>query len=56
MEGRQGDLMAKPKMKAKSEAQVETRPGVRGGTPVIAGTGKVLDVEVRYEVMEMSPE
>ena len=49
--------MAKPKMKAKSEAYVETRPGVRGGAPVIAGTGiKVLDVAVRYEVMGMTPE
>ena len=49
--------MAKPKMKTKSEAYVETRPGVRGGAPVIAGTGiKVLDVAVRYEVMRMTPE
>lgn len=39
--------MAKPKMKTKSEGYVETRPGVRGGAPVIAGTGiKVLDVAV----------
>ena len=44
-------------MKAKSEGSIETRPGVRGGAPVIAGTGiKVLDVAVRYEAMEMSPE
>ena len=49
--------MAKPKMKTKPDADIETRPGVRGGAPVIAGTGiKVLDVAVRYEVMEMSPE
>jgi uncharacterized protein (DUF433 family) len=49
--------MAKTKMKTKPEANVETRPGVRGGAPVIAGTGiKVLDVAVRYEVMGMSPE
>ena len=49
--------MAKPKMKTKLDTYVETRPGVRGGAPVIAGTGiKVLDVAVRYEVMEMSPE
>ena len=49
--------MAKPKMKAKSEAYVETRPGVRGGGLVIAGTGiKVLDVAVRYEVMGITPE
>ena len=49
--------MAKTKMKAKSEVYVEMRPGVRGGAPVIAGTGiKVLDVAVRYEVMGMNPE
>ena len=49
--------MAKPKMKTKPDAHIETRPGVRGGALVIAGTGiKVLDVAVRYEVMEMSPE
>ena len=56
-EGRQADIMAKPKMKTKSDAYVETRPGVRGGAPVIVGTGiKVLDVAVRYEVMGMTPE
>ncbi|HEY7557068.1 MAG TPA: DUF433 domain-containing protein [Candidatus Binatia bacterium] len=49
--------MAKAKMKAKLDAYVETRPGVRGGAPVIAGTGiKVLDVAIRYEVMGMTPE
>jgi len=49
--------MAKPKMKAKPDAYIETRLGVRGGAPLIAGTGiKVLDVAVRSEVMEMSPE
>jgi uncharacterized protein (DUF433 family) len=49
--------MAKPKIKTKSAAYIEKRAGVRGGAPVIAGTGiKVLDVAVRYEVMEMSPE
>ena len=49
--------MAKPKVKTKSEAYIETRPGVRGGTPVIAGTGiKALDVAVRYEVMGMTPD
>ena len=49
--------MAKPKMKSKPEAYIETRAGVRGGAPVIAGTGiKVLDVAVRYEVMGMTPE
>jgi uncharacterized protein (DUF433 family) len=49
--------MAKPKMKTKLDAYIETRRGVRGGAPVIAGTGiKVLDVAVRYEVMGMTPE
>jgi uncharacterized protein (DUF433 family) len=49
--------MEKTKMKTKSEAYIEKRQGVRGGAPVIAGTGvKVLNVAVRYEVMDMSPE
>jgi uncharacterized protein (DUF433 family) len=49
--------MAKPKMKTKQETYIETRPGVRRGAPVIAGTSiKVLDVAVRYEVMGMTPE
>jgi uncharacterized protein (DUF433 family) len=49
--------MAKTKMKTKVEGYIHRRPGVRGGAPVIAGTGiKVLDVAVRYEIMEMSPE
>lgn len=49
--------MAKPKTKAKSEGYIEKRPGVRGGAPVIVGTGiKVLDVAIRYEVMGMTPE
>ena len=30
---------------------------VRGGEPIIAGTGiRVLDIAVRYEIMDMSPE
>ena len=49
--------MGKAKRRAKREAYIETDSGVRGGSPVIAGTGiKVLDVAVRYEVMSMSPE
>jgi uncharacterized protein (DUF433 family) len=49
--------MAKAKQKTKRQSYIETRPGVRGGTPVIAGTGiKVLDVAVRYEIMGMTPE
>jgi uncharacterized protein (DUF433 family) len=49
--------MAKRKTKSKHEGYIETRPGVRGGAPVIAGTGiRVLDVAVRYELMRMTPE
>lgn len=30
---------------------------IRGGEPVIAGTGiRVLDIAIRYEIMSMSPE
>src|SRR5437870_6238958 len=56
-EGGQGDTMTKTKIKAKPEGHIEKRSGVRGGAPVIAGTGiKVLDVAIRYEVMGMPPE
>ena len=49
--------MAKRKTKSKPDSYIETRPGVRGGAPVIAGTGiRVLDVAVRYELMRMTPE
>lgn len=49
--------MAKRKAKSKPEGYIEMRPGVRGGAPVITGTGiKVLDVAVRYELMRMTPE
>jgi uncharacterized protein (DUF433 family) len=49
--------MAKCKTKSKPEGYIQMRPGVRGGTPVITGTGiKVLDVAVRYELMRMTPE
>jgi uncharacterized protein (DUF433 family) len=49
--------MAKRKTKSKHGGYIETRPGVRGGAPVIAGTGiRVLDVAVRYELMRMTPE
>ena len=49
--------MAKTKAQKTQHPYIEKRPGVRGGTPVIAGTGiKVLDVAVRYEVMGMTPE
>ncbi|MBI2985643.1 MAG: DUF433 domain-containing protein [Deltaproteobacteria bacterium] len=49
--------MAKAKGVSKEYPHIERRTGVRGGVPVIAGTGiRVLDVAVRYEVMRMSPE
>jgi uncharacterized protein (DUF433 family) len=49
--------MRSPRIKAGSDAYIEKRSGVRNGAPVIAGTGiKVLDVAVRYEVMQTSPE
>ena len=50
-------FIAKGKRKSKAEGYIETRPGVRGGAPVITGTGiKVLGVAVRYELMRMTPE
>ena len=49
--------MAKAKAAAREYPHIEQRRGVRGGAPVIAGTGiRVLDVAVRYEVMHMTPE
>ncbi len=49
--------MAKSRRKIESGHMIERRAGVRGGAPVIVGTGlKVLDVAVRYEVMDMTPE
>jgi len=49
--------MAKTKAVVKEHPYIERRRGVRGGAPVIAGTGiRVLDVAIRYEVMGMTPE
>ncbi|MBI4481491.1 MAG: DUF433 domain-containing protein [Acidobacteria bacterium] len=49
--------MTKVKTRDGEHAYIEQRAGVRGGAPVIAGTGtRVLDVAIRYEVMQMSPE
>jgi uncharacterized protein (DUF433 family) len=49
--------MPKPKTVTKSQGYVEADSRIRGGAPVIAGTGiKVLDVASRYEVMGMTPE
>lgn len=49
--------MAKAKGATKMQSYIEQRAGLRGGAPVIAGTGiRVLDVAVRYEVMRMTPE
>jgi uncharacterized protein (DUF433 family) len=42
---------------ASESPSIERIPGVRGGAPVIAGTGiRVLDVAVRYELLRMTPE
>lgn len=36
---------------------ITTDKKIRGGMPIIFGTGiRVLDVAIRYEVMDMSPE
>jgi uncharacterized protein (DUF433 family) len=49
--------MAKVRSTTEPECLIDKRARVRGGAPVIAGTGiKVLDVAVRYEVMGMTPE
>jgi len=49
--------MTRPRVRVRENPYVEKRPGVRGGTAVIAGTGiKILDVAIRYEVMNMVPE
>ncbi|HEY7676133.1 MAG TPA: DUF433 domain-containing protein [Candidatus Methylomirabilis sp.] len=49
--------MAKARAVAGRYPFIERRSGVRGGVPVIAGTGiRVLDVAIRYEVMGMAPE
>lgn len=47
----------KAKLVEKGSPRIEQRAGVRGGAPVIAGTGiRVLDIAMRYEVMQMTPE
>ncbi len=49
--------MAKSRKVIQAHAHVEQHPDVRGGVPILAGTGtRVMDVAVRYEVMGMSPE
>lgn len=49
--------MRKAKAAIRKYPYIERRAGVRGGAPVIAGTGiRVLDVAVRYEIMRMAPE
>jgi uncharacterized protein (DUF433 family) len=36
---------------------IKTDRRIRGGVPIIAGTGiRVLDIAIRYEIMGMSPE
>ena len=40
-----------------AEIVVEHKAGIRGGAPVVAGTGiRVMDVAVRYEVMHQTPD
>ena len=49
--------MVRTKAVAAKQPGIRRSPGVRGGAPVIAGTGtRVLDVAIRYEVMRLSPE
>lgn len=49
--------MAKAKAAERRHPYIERRERMRGGAPVIAGTGiRVLDVAVRYEILHMTPE
>jgi uncharacterized protein (DUF433 family) len=53
----EGEHMARARTATRRYPYIEQRAGVRGGAPVIAGTGiRVLDVAIRYEVMHMPPE
>lgn len=43
--------------KATRHPHIKTDRKIRGGEPVISGTGiRVLDIAVRYEIIGMSPE
>ncbi len=43
--------------KAVKHPYIKADRRIRGGEPIIAGTGiRVLDIAVRYEIMGMSPE
>jgi uncharacterized protein (DUF433 family) len=43
--------------KAARHPYIKTDRKIRGGEPVIAGTGiRVLDIAIKYEIMGMSPE
>lgn len=43
--------------KAVRHPYIKTDRKIRGGEPIISGTGiRVLDIAVRYEIMGMSPE
>lgn len=51
-----GDLMS-TSVKEIQHPYITMDKEIRGGEPVIAGTGiRVLDIAIRYEVMGMSPE
>lgn len=44
-------------VKALKHPYISTDRKIRGGEPVISGTGiRVLDIAVRYEIMGMTPE
>lgn len=44
-------------VKAVKHPYIRTDRKIRGGEPVISGTGiRVLDIAVRYEIMGMTPE
>ena len=49
--------MARARAIKETEPRIACSAEVRGGAPVIAGTGiRVIDIAIRYEVMGMSPE
>jgi hypothetical protein len=46
--------MAKCKTKSKPEGYIQMRPGVRGGTPVITGTGMELDKQWKASIKRVA--
>ena len=46
-----------PKVIEKAHPYIERKPGVCGGSPVIAGTRiRVLDIAIEYEFLGLSPD